>query len=151
MPTWINLRPWRCRQYIPPKHRRGTTGLHGVTTQTPSSDTKCIMLGHWWHHSIWYTVYLRFQQSSLQSLFYKEFWPSDVLSRSGPLISSSECWQLTDCLLVTNWLLLAHWHLVTDYLLSRSTPLSRYIRTGYRTPSLTVYLPSQQFDYLRNA
>jgi hypothetical protein len=36
---------------------------------------------------------------------YNEFWPSDVLSRSGPLItSSSECWQLTDRVTIINWL-----------------------------------------------
>jgi hypothetical protein len=35
--------------------------------------------------------------------------------------------------------------------LSRSTSLSRYIRTRYRKPSLAVYPPSQRFVYPRDA
>jgi hypothetical protein len=44
---------------------------------------------------------------------YTEFWPSDILSRSGPLMSSpSECWQLTDWLPLSNWLTI---HLLADF------------------------------------
>jgi hypothetical protein len=69
---------------------------------------------------------------------YNEFWPSDVLSRSGPWISSSECWQLTD------------WLLLTDSWLSRSNPLSRSSRPDIAHLLSRLYLPSQQFGSLGN-
>jgi hypothetical protein len=51
---------------------------------------------------------------------YTEFWPSDILPRSGPLMSSPfEGWQLTDstisnCLFVTDLIIICDWLLVTE-------------------------------------
>jgi hypothetical protein len=124
-----------------------TTSDHQMYIVRSLMDANCNLLGYWWHHSICYTGLFTTPRVVITSSPYNEAWPSDALSRSGPWIScglNAGSW-------LTGWLLLTDWLLVTHYLLSRSTPLSRYIRTGYRTPSLMVYLPSQQFGYLRNA
>jgi hypothetical protein len=77
-------------------------------------------------------VYFRLHCRHYNLSSYNEYWPSVVLPRSDPLMSSpSECWQLTDWLTVINWLL------VTD-LTIRDWLLAVKIQTRYRTPSLMV-------------
>jgi hypothetical protein len=59
---------------------------------------KCNVLGYWWHHSICYTRLFTTPLVVITTSPYNEPWPSDVLSRSGPWISSisvcPEHWQL---------------------------------------------------------
>jgi hypothetical protein len=65
---------------------------------------KCNLLGYWWHHSICYTGLFTTLRVVITVSPYNVFWPSDVLSRSGPWISSvlnAGSW-LTDWLLVTD-------------------------------------------------
>jgi hypothetical protein len=70
----------------------------------------CNLLGYRWHRSICYTGLFTTPRVVITISPYNDFWPSDVLPRSGPLISSSsECWQLTDWLLVTDWLFVTDW------------------------------------------
>jgi hypothetical protein len=82
------------------------TAGHQMYCVWPLMDAKCNLLRYSWHHSICYTSLFTALRVVITISPYNEFWPSDVLSRSGALISSSsECWQLTDWLTLINWLL----------------------------------------------
>jgi hypothetical protein len=54
----------------------------------PLMDANCTLLGYWWHHSICYTVLFTTPRVVITISPYNEFWPSDNLPRSGPLMSS---------------------------------------------------------------
>jgi hypothetical protein len=87
----------------------------------------CNWLGYWRHRSICYTGLFPTPRVVITISPYNEFWPSDILSRGGPWISSpSECWQLTD------WL--------TIHLLTNSVCLSlSYVTTDGQSASLSWY------------
>jgi hypothetical protein len=51
-------------------------------------DVKCNLLGYRRHHSTCYTLLFTTPQVVTTVSGYNEFWPSDILSRSGPWISS---------------------------------------------------------------
>jgi hypothetical protein len=62
-----------------------------ITLLAPAilSITYCTVLGHWWHHSISDTSFICDCTSRYYNLSsYTEFWPSDILPRSGPLMPS---------------------------------------------------------------
>jgi hypothetical protein len=66
-------------------------------------DVNCHLLGYTRHHSLCYSG-LFTTPLVVTTISGYEFWPSDVVSGSGPLIfSSSDCWQLTDWLTISNW------------------------------------------------
>jgi hypothetical protein len=64
------------------------------------------LLSYWIHHSVGYTVLFSTALVVITILLYTQFWPPDVMSWGGLLMSSpSEGWQLTGWLLiVTPWL-----------------------------------------------
>jgi hypothetical protein len=87
---------------------------------TPS----CNVLGYWTYHLICYTCLFTTPLVVTTISVYDELWSSDVVSRSGPLISSLFC-----LLSVCSWMPTANcsW-------LSKPTLLSRASRASDRTP-----------------
>jgi hypothetical protein len=82
----------------------------------PLLDANCNLLGYRRHHSICYTCLFTTPPVVTTVCGYNVLWPSDVVSRSGPLISSVIFY-------VFSWMLTANW--LTNSWLSKSTPLSR--------------------------
>jgi hypothetical protein len=87
----------------------------------PLLDAKCNLLGYRRHHSICYTCLFTTPLVVTTVSGYSVLWPSDVVSRSGPLISSVS--SLFCLLSVCSWMLTAN-----SSWLSKSTPLSRFSR-----------------------
>jgi hypothetical protein len=86
-------------------------------------DAKLYLLGYWWHHWICYTGLFTTPRVVITISPYNESWPSDVLSRSGPWISSvlsAGCW-------LTGWPLLADWLFVTDSDSKCPPPWNRFL------------------------
>jgi hypothetical protein len=99
-------------------------------------EAKCNLLGYWWHHSICYTVLFTTPLVVITISPYHELWPSDVLSRNGPWISSvlnAGCW-LTGWLLLTDWLVLINWLTICNWLLAKS---ESYVTTDGQSASLS--------------
>jgi hypothetical protein len=119
--------------------------LYRVGGTWPLLITKYTVFGHWWtpldllgywrHHSMCYTGLFTTPPVDITISPYNESWPSDVLSRSGPGISSvlnagswlADCYKLTDYSLIKG--LLAVWMILKfnssvpniEHLLARST------------------------------
>jgi hypothetical protein len=107
----------------------------------PLMDANCtLLLGYWWHHSVCYTGLFRTPQGVITISPYNESWPSDVLSRSDPWISS----------VLNAGSQLAGWLLLTDSWLSRSTPLSGSPGPDVEHLLSRLYLPLQQLGCLGN-
>jgi hypothetical protein len=97
------------------------------------------------HHSVCDTVLFTTPRVVITIFLYNQFWPPDVLSRGGPLMSSpSEGWQLT------GWLLVVTGNLSTICDSLQAVEIHVLKRAENRTPCPTVYLPSQQFRCVGN-
>jgi hypothetical protein len=104
-----------------------TNDCVGIVSKTFPNGIYCTVFGHSWtpicnllgyrrHHSICYTYLFTTLLVVTTISVYNELWPSNVVSRSGPLISSLFC-----LLSVCSWMLTTN----SNFWLSKSTVLSR--------------------------
>jgi hypothetical protein len=131
-----------------------TTLLHVYVT-CHSWTPICNVLGYWRHHSICYTSLFTTSLVVITISVYSVLWPSDVVSRSGPLISFllSVLWSLFSVFISVSLLSLS---VVFSLLCVLSpAPQIQCLRLEQKTPSLTVAFSvasvSQQFGCLGNS
>jgi hypothetical protein len=74
----------QCCRYLVPLY---ITGLRYFSLL----NTNCNVLGYWWHRSICYTSLFMIPLVVTTIYVYSVLWPSDAVSRNGPLTSSVIC------------------------------------------------------------
>jgi hypothetical protein len=116
---------------------------HQLYNVWPLMDAKCKWLCYWWQRSICYTRLFTTPLVVTTIFCYNVVWLSDILSRSGPWISSLFS-LLSLCL---SWMLTAN-----DLLTVEICPLKYSVCVWNRKHIFSrLYFPLQRFGCLRNA